>query len=247
MRAGSEPTSSSVSANAEMAPLASRGRKRFFCSVGAEHLDRAGHADRLVRREQRDERARSRSRPATWRGSRCTATGPSPPYSRGILMPNAPISRRPWTTASGMRASRSITSPSTFVAQEALELLEERLGALLLLGVGLGPRMDQRQVQLAEEQFAHERRRFPRGLARALGDGAGFGLGNVNLLGIAHGVLEGCSGGTPSWRLPAPRLYAFRARGRHRAKGMAGPACPPCFRPEWTVPEAPSAGRCRRR
>ena len=32
MRAGSEPTSSSVSANAEMAPFASRGRKRFFCS-----------------------------------------------------------------------------------------------------------------------------------------------------------------------------------------------------------------------
>ena len=32
MRAGSEPTSASVSANAEMAPFASRGRKRCFCS-----------------------------------------------------------------------------------------------------------------------------------------------------------------------------------------------------------------------
>jgi len=32
MRAGSEPTSVSVSANAEIAPRASRGRKRFFWS-----------------------------------------------------------------------------------------------------------------------------------------------------------------------------------------------------------------------
>ena len=32
MRAGSEPTSVSVRAKAEIAPFASRGRKRFFCS-----------------------------------------------------------------------------------------------------------------------------------------------------------------------------------------------------------------------
>src|SRR5438552_1222401 len=38
---------------------------------------------------------------------------PSPPYSRGILIPKAPRSRRPWITASGISPSRSMRSEST--------------------------------------------------------------------------------------------------------------------------------------
>src|SRR5438128_12342303 len=38
---------------------------------------------------------------------------PRPPYSRGILIPNAPRSRRPWITASGISPSRSMRSEST--------------------------------------------------------------------------------------------------------------------------------------
>src|SRR2546430_11354736 len=38
---------------------------------------------------------------------------PRPPYARGILIPNAPRSRRPWITASGISPSRSMRSEST--------------------------------------------------------------------------------------------------------------------------------------
>ena len=40
--AGSEPASISVSAKAEMAPLASRGKKRFFCSSVPNSLSGCG-------------------------------------------------------------------------------------------------------------------------------------------------------------------------------------------------------------
>ena len=53
--AGSEPTFDSVSAKALTAPLARRGRYFFFCSGGAEDLERLGHADRLRGGEERGE------------------------------------------------------------------------------------------------------------------------------------------------------------------------------------------------
>ena len=112
MRAGSEPTSISVSANAVIAPLAQRGRKRCFCSGVPNILTGPGT-------------------PIDWCAESSATSGlltvetsdmarqyvycdnSRPPYSRGILMPNAPSSRRPWIVASGMRASRSIFSAST--------------------------------------------------------------------------------------------------------------------------------------
>ena len=52
-RAGSEPTSGSVSRNAVTAPCGAARQERLLLLLGAERLDRLGHADRLVRRQQR--------------------------------------------------------------------------------------------------------------------------------------------------------------------------------------------------
>src|SRR6058998_2041545 len=99
---------------------------------------------------------------------------PSPPYSRGILIPNAPRSRRPWMTASGISPSRSMRADRfgphrprggdparaqvaqalddgvgdlalavdavriDLLAEQALELVEERLRSPHLFGILLG-------------------------------------------------------------------------------------------------------------
>src|SRR5262249_49695398 len=108
-----------------------------------------------------------------------------------------------------------------FFAQEALERGQERLAPLLFLGVGLGPRVDERQVQPPQEQLADERRRFPGGLARALGAGAGFVRAHVRLAGFAHLIprvasLRG-SCATPDNRFDAPRPGRTLVRGRASA------------------------------
>ena len=48
MFAGSDPASTSVSANAEIAPFARRGKYLLLLLVGAEQLERLRHADRLA-------------------------------------------------------------------------------------------------------------------------------------------------------------------------------------------------------
>src|SRR3989441_10942935 len=99
------------------------------------------------------------------------------PYSRGILIPNAPSSRRPSITSSGISPSRSIRSESTLSrrnrsscsrngrarsapddAERArpLQLFEERSRALGVVGCRLGIGMDQLHPELAEEEIAHE-------------------------------------------------------------------------------------------
>ena len=55
IRAGSDPTSGSVSRNAEIAPAAQRGQEPLLLLGGADQLDRLRDADRLVRRQQRAE------------------------------------------------------------------------------------------------------------------------------------------------------------------------------------------------
>ena len=49
MRAGSEPTPGSVSAKAEISPLATRGRNFWRCALGAKEEERLRNADGLVR------------------------------------------------------------------------------------------------------------------------------------------------------------------------------------------------------
>ena len=101
-RAGSEPTSGSVSRKAVIAPAAQRGRNASLLLLGAEQLDRLRHADRLVRREQRAEarvdRADQHQRLAVVRHG--SARGRRTP--RGIFMPNAPSSASALTYSSGI-------------------------------------------------------------------------------------------------------------------------------------------------
>jgi hypothetical protein len=44
---------------------------------------------------------------------------PSPPYSGAIFIPNDPMAARPLTTSSGMRASPSMSAPSTDPSQNS--------------------------------------------------------------------------------------------------------------------------------
>src|SRR5216117_3066610 len=56
------------------------------------------------------------------------------------------------------------------VAQEPLQLFEERSRALGVVGCRLGIGMDQLHPELAEEEIAHEARRGPLLLSRGFGD-----------------------------------------------------------------------------
>src|SRR6266516_4223081 len=110
--AGSDPTPGSVSANAEIAPRARRGK--YFCFWASEPNILSGCGTPMDWCAER----RAVSEPSTDETSSMafmyeSCDRPSPPYSRGILMPNAPRSRRPAITASGISPSRSIRSEST--------------------------------------------------------------------------------------------------------------------------------------
>ena len=112
MAAGSEPTPGSVSANAEIAPRASRGRYFCFWASLPNVLSGPGTpidwcADSKAVMEPSMEETSS----IAFMYESCES--PSPPYSRGILIPKAPRSRSPWITASGISPSRSIWSEST--------------------------------------------------------------------------------------------------------------------------------------
>ena len=100
-RAGSEPTSGSVSRKAEMCVLRHLRQPLLLLLLGAEQHQRLGDADRLVRAtaawratSARSPRARARgcSRPATGRGRRTRS---------GTFMPSAPSSLRPSSTVVG--------------------------------------------------------------------------------------------------------------------------------------------------
>ncbi len=111
-RAGSEPTSGSVSAKAEISPFAQRGRYSRFCASVPNTMSGAGT-------------------PIDWWAESSEATlpqwlpssvitrpystwlRPSPPYCFGILMPKAPSRRSPSITCCGYSPVRSISAAST--------------------------------------------------------------------------------------------------------------------------------------
>ena len=110
--AGSEPTFGSVKANADTAPLARRGK--YFCFWASLPNILSGCGTPM------DWCAESRavSEPSTLETSSIafmydSCARPSPPYSRGILMPNAPIALSAAMTSPGISPSRSMRSAST--------------------------------------------------------------------------------------------------------------------------------------
>ena len=100
MRAGSEPTSFSVNAKAEISPLAQRGMYFFFSSSLPKSLSGCGtpidwwagsSAEMLPSMAP----SNSMTLPySTW-------VKPRPPYFFGIFMPKAPSLRSPSITGSG--------------------------------------------------------------------------------------------------------------------------------------------------
>ena len=112
MRAGSEPTSCSVSAKAEMAPLAQRGRYSFFSSGEPKSLSGCGTPIDWWA-ESRADRLPSMPPSISMILPYSTWSKPRPPYSFGIFMPKAPSLRRPSITGSGYSPVTSICSEST--------------------------------------------------------------------------------------------------------------------------------------
>ncbi len=106
---------------------------------------------------------------------------PSPPYSRGILMPNAPMSRNACTTDSGISPSRSISSESV-ADQDVAQLFQEFGRARCLVRIVLfGMRMNEVEPESAEEEFADETRMLPLCFARRFGGFASLTLGGEGL------------------------------------------------------------------
>ena len=111
-RAGSEPTTVSVSAKALTAPLAMRGKYFFLSSSEPKSLSGCGTpidwwADRrAVRFASTLPRSCITFAYSTW-------LRPRPPYSTGTFMPNAPKRFNASTTAGGYSPVRSISAGST--------------------------------------------------------------------------------------------------------------------------------------
>ena len=107
MFAGSEPTSCSVSANAESAPFASLGRYLSFCSAVPNFM--SGPGTPMLWCAERNAPVAPHREPtiASARLYEC-CDNPRPPYLTGILIPKAPNAARPVSTSSGTHPSLSI-------------------------------------------------------------------------------------------------------------------------------------------
>jgi hypothetical protein len=111
-RAGSEPTSGSVKANAEISPLAQRGRYLCFSSSLPNSLSGCGTPIDWWA-ESSAERLPSQLPKSCITFWYSTLLKPRPPYFFGIFMPKAPSLRRPSITCAGYSPVASISIEST--------------------------------------------------------------------------------------------------------------------------------------
>ena len=106
--------------------VATRGQPLALLLLGAEHAQRLGHADRLVGAQQRARARRATRRPAPARG--CSR----PARARARRTPPTPSSRArraasgPRRRASGIFASRSISSGSTSFSRNSRRRARKR-------------------------------------------------------------------------------------------------------------------------
>src|ERR1051325_2811032 len=167
--AGSEPTPGSVSANAEIAPLARRGRDFSFCSGGPKRLGGLGDADGLGRGEPGDGGAAPRGDEADG----AVVVRRADPEAAVLLGDfHAPGAELVEAVEEGVvvLAFRVDGVGVDVLAEEAIHLIEEVVRFGLVGGGLLGEGVDEVDVELAEEEVADERRLFPFRLARSLGD-----------------------------------------------------------------------------
>jgi hypothetical protein len=135
--AGSLPTPVSVSANAEIAPLASMGKYFFFCASVPNSLRGTGTPiDWLA--DTSAVRLPSTLVIFATALVYISCDNPSPPYSSGILIPKAPIAFSSSTTSAGTLASRSIWSPSTLSARKRSSFARNGAAFATSSGVGSG-------------------------------------------------------------------------------------------------------------
>jgi hypothetical protein len=146
--------------------------------LGAEHLERLRHADRLVRRQQRHHRAAVRADERHRVAVRVLGE-PEPAVLARNLDPERAQVAQPLDHVGGDPGVALDLVRVHLLAQESLEPAEELAPALLLFRIRLRVRVQEPQLQASQEQLANERGSGPRGLARSLGHGAGFLLGGV--------------------------------------------------------------------
>jgi hypothetical protein len=146
--------------------------------LGAEQQQRLGDADRLVRRQQRAERrvpgAHERQRPVVVHLRQA-----EPAVLLGHLHPErAEVLEAVDHGLGDLRVALDLQRIDV-LGEEGAQPLQERLALLHRGGVELGLRVDQVEVQAAEEEVLAEARQLPLALAGVLGDLTCLAFGDV--------------------------------------------------------------------
>ena len=191
--AGSEPTCGSVSANAEIAPAAQRGRYFFFCSSVPKSFSGCGHADRLVRREQRDEVAVAARDQLHRLAVLALREAEAAVLLRDLHAEGAEL-RQPLRRPAAGSCPRGRSRPGRPPPRGSARACRMKCAELGALRRRRRKRMDEVEAEVAEEDLLQEGRRLPLGLAGLLGDPAGLvgadGLG----VRLGHGARDFTTG-----------------------------------------------------
>src|SRR2546426_5418390 len=152
----------------------------LLLGVAAEQLQRLGHADRLMRRQERRDGAVDRRDQLDGLHIRQLREAQPTVLARDLDPERAQVAQA-LDDSVGDLALAVDAVRIDLLAEQALELVEERLRPPHLLGILLGVGMDEIEAKLPEEQVAYEARRDPLLLARGLGDLARFGGADLAL------------------------------------------------------------------
>jgi hypothetical protein len=183
-RAGSLPTSGSVSRKALISPRAA-GEELALLLGGAEQHERLGHPDRLVRAAEGDERLVDAAEQLD--GTAVGEVRQSAPavLHRDLHPEGAELGEALHDGLGDLRVPLDLRGVH-LGRQEALQPGEELAAARLVLRRRPGVGMHQLDAEAAEEQLLGEARPLPALLARLLGDSASLPLVNLR---AAHAAL----------------------------------------------------------
>src|SRR5439155_26537237 len=139
-----------------------------------------GHADRLMRREERGDRSADGVRELDGLHVRQLREAQPTVLARDLDPERAQVAQA-LDDGVGDLALAVDAVRIDLLAEQALELVEERLRPPHLLGILFGVGMDEIEAKLPEEQVAYEARRDSLLLARGHGDLARFGGADLAL------------------------------------------------------------------